>query len=118
VEQDVPYALSGTFAGIADEEHLWGGLKAEQITVATQTLAHVLRDHLPDGQDIDLLDVDCEGHDLDVLRSNDWNRYRPRVILAEAHSEDAAADIRSFLASVGYEERARLHLTMVYEPTR
>ena len=39
----------------------------------TRTLAHVLDEHLG-SQAIDLLEVDCEGPDLDVLRPNDWGR--------------------------------------------
>lgn len=115
VEQDVTFALSGSFAGIADDSHLWPDYPGERISVATQTLARVLHDHLPGGQHIDLLDVDCEGHDLDVLRSNDWERFRPEVILAEAHNDGGAVAIGEFLGTVGYEERSRLDLTFVYE---
>ena len=32
---------------------------------------------------IDFLSVDVEGLDLQVLESNDWDKYRPRVVLAE-----------------------------------
>ncbi|MCW5198181.1 FkbM family methyltransferase [Desulfobulbus sp. F3] len=33
--------------------------------------------------DIDFLSVDAEGVDLKVLKSNDWNKYRPYIVLAE-----------------------------------
>ena len=29
------------------------------------------------GQSIDFMNVDVEGHDLEVLESNDWQRFRP-----------------------------------------
>ncbi|EED35271.1 methyltransferase FkbM [Luminiphilus syltensis NOR5-1B] len=32
---------------------------------------------------IDFLSVDVEGYDLDVLKSNDWQRYRPSIVLVE-----------------------------------
>ena len=38
---------------------------------------------------IDLLSVDVEGHDLNVLRSLDTEKYRPQLIIAEAHALDA-----------------------------
>lgn len=37
---------------------------------------------------IDLLTVDVEGFDLKVLQSNDWTRWRPRLVVAESLSAD------------------------------
>ena len=34
--------------------------------------------------EIDLLKIDVEGAEADVLAGNDWRRYRPKVIVAEA----------------------------------
>lgn len=47
-------------------------------------LAELLAEHLPPGQPIDFLTVDVEGLDLEVLESNDWSRFRPKVVLVEA----------------------------------
>ncbi len=54
-----------------------------QEEIPTMTLAEVLEAHLPPGRGIDFLSVDVEGLDLDVLRSNDWSKYRPTVVVAE-----------------------------------
>jgi hypothetical protein len=48
------------------------------------TLKAILDLYLPEGQVIDFLSVDVEGMDLKVLTSNDWIKYRPRVVLVEA----------------------------------
>jgi hypothetical protein len=49
----------------------------------TQTLTKILEDcHVP--QDFDFLSVDAEEFDLQVLRSLDLRRFRPRLIIAEA----------------------------------
>ena len=32
---------------------------------------------------MDFFDVDVEGLDLEVLKTNDWNIYRPKVITVE-----------------------------------
>ena len=32
---------------------------------------------------IDFLNIDAEGLDLDILKSNDWSKYRPKIILVE-----------------------------------
>lgn len=109
----VSFALAGSFAGIDDDQHLWQGIEGERIKVEARTLADVFDEHLPAGQTIDLLDVDCEGRDLDVLRSNDWTRYRPRVVLTE-HHEGTGESPGEFLTSIGYGLRTRLDLTLVY----
>jgi FkbM family methyltransferase len=113
-EGQVPFRLAGPFAAIDDEHNPSRSMPAERIVVATRTLASVLDQHDP-GCPIDLLDVDCEGRDLDVLQSNDWERFRPRLILAEAHDDHGAGLITEFLTSVGYRPLTRLELTFVFE---
>lgn len=54
-----------------------------QRQVRTRTLNSLLQEHLPAQADIGLLSIDVEGHDLQVLRSIDLNRYRPTLILVE-----------------------------------
>ena len=34
-----------------------------------------------------LISIDCEGSDFDVLKSNNWNRITPKVVIVEIHSE-------------------------------
>ncbi len=51
--------------------------------VKTESLENILDKYLPKGEKIDLLSVDVEGMDLEVLKSNDWKKYRPRVIICE-----------------------------------
>jgi FkbM family methyltransferase len=69
-------------------------------------LARVLDEHLPPGRGIDFLTVDVEGMEASVLRSNDWLKYRPRVIMLESFARlsaelfsDAAAQL---LITQGY----------------
>ncbi len=49
----------------------------------TFKLAEVLDRYLPANTRIEFLSIDVEGLDLEVLKSNDWDRYRPKVILVE-----------------------------------
>lgn len=53
----------------------------------TQTLAQVLDNHLPNSQSISFMSVDVEGLDLQVLKSNNWQKYRPKFVLAEVLSK-------------------------------
>jgi FkbM family methyltransferase len=54
--------------------------------IATCTLAEILDRYLPPERTIDFLTIDVEGLDYQVLASNDWQKYRPRVVLVEDHS--------------------------------
>ena len=101
---EVNFACLGEYGGIEDDGYIWADREGERITVIAQRLATVLEERLPRGQTVDLLDVDCEGRDLDVLQSNDWTRFRPTVVLAEAHGEDEDARLTAFMDSVGYED--------------
>src|SRR5262249_12218807 len=51
--------------------------------IVTRTLAEVLDRHLEPNQEIDFLSIDVEGLDLEVLKSNDWGKYRPYCVLVE-----------------------------------
>ena len=55
---------------------------------------------------INLLDIDAEGRDLDILRSDDWDMYRLEVICIEDHGSYSEAFKESekykTLREVGY----------------
>ena len=53
------------------------------VKVDVQPLSQVLDCHLNSGQEIDFMSIDVEGLDFDVLKSNDWSKYRPKFVLAE-----------------------------------
>lgn len=51
--------------------------------IETTTLENILDENLPKNQNIDFLSVDVEGLDFAVLKSNNFSKYRPKVILVE-----------------------------------
>lgn len=112
---EVTFARLGEYAGIEDDGYLWADRAGERISVVAQPLATILHEHVPAGTPIDLLDVDCEGRDLDVLQSNDWQRFRPTVVLAEAQSHEEDARLTAFMDSVGYRRVGLFLLTLVFE---
>ena len=65
-----------------NQEEAGRKLKGKRM-VAVLPLKTIFDKYLPKGQKIDLLSVDVEGMDLEVLRSNDWKKYRPEIIIAE-----------------------------------
>jgi FkbM family methyltransferase len=52
------------------------------IEVPVWTLERLLDTHAH-GREIDFIDVDVEGLDLEVLQSNNWQKYRPRIVMVE-----------------------------------
>lgn len=81
-------------------------------------LRDVLETYLPDDIAIDLLNVDVEGMDEQVLRSNDWGRYRPRVIIVESHGFNAESPendhVYRFLKSKSYLLHAFTGLSLIF----
>jgi len=73
--------LSPEFAALQRER--WGRQYSSETVVRTQTLGEILDAHKPDNRTIQFLSVDVEGLDLEVLESNDWQKYIPSVILCE-----------------------------------
>jgi len=55
------------------------------VPVSVRRLDNLFAEHLPDDH-IDFMTIDVEGAELGVLNSNDWNRWRPEVILMECHA--------------------------------
>jgi FkbM family methyltransferase len=92
-------------------------LSADQIKVLR--LSDVLNQHLKPDQKIDFLSIDVEGLDIQVLRSNDWTRYRPSYVLAEALGmRDVAhvlnSELHGYMASQGYSLFAKCVNTLFF----
>jgi FkbM family methyltransferase len=59
------------------------------------------------GKRVDFLSVDAEGIDLEVLKSNDWSRFRPVLVCVESGDYETREEdmgIHAFMVSVGYEQ--------------
>lgn len=63
--------------------------------------------------------IDVEGYDLNVLKSNDWNKYKPKYILAEDLFSDiidtSKSDLTLFLIEHGYRFVAKTYNTAFYK---
>lgn len=67
----------------------------EKKDIDTITLENILDKYLPKNQDIDFLSIDVEGFDFQVLKSNNWLKYSPKVVLIEILSKDIENMINS-----------------------
>lgn len=80
--------------------------------ISVRKLSYILNKYCPKKK-IDFLSIDTEGYDFEVLKSNGWKKFRPKVICIETanyegfklteHSRTKAKVIDSFLTSIGYE---------------
>lgn len=87
--------------------------------IETESLERILDTYLPKDQNIDFLTVDVEGLDFEVLKSNNWNKYRPTVVVVEAYEnsfiEVLNSEIYLFLNKLGYEIIAKTPNTVLYK---
>jgi len=85
------------------------GVEPRRITVPAVTLADLLTTHVPAGTSIDLLSIDVEGHELEVLMSNDWSRFRPDVVVVEQHADSLEQMVRGGAVQYLRERQYALH---------
>lgn len=71
--------------------------------------------------EIDFMSVDTEGFDLEVLKTNDWNIYRPHFIIAETiefgdkvFSRKLNDIYDSYMDEVDYEKIADTYINTIY----
>lgn len=86
--------------------------------VPVRRLDELLSEHLPKDKIIDFLSIDVEGLDLQVLKSNDWDRFRPLVLLVEDRAADigqlSSDPINAFVTAAGYRLAAKTVNTLIY----
>lgn len=73
--------------------------------IPVYSLKSILEKYLTDDDRLDFFDVDAEGYDLEILKTNDWEKYRPRIVVIESDisiTSDIASDIVKYLESKDY----------------
>ncbi len=58
------------------------GITPQKIEVKLRRLETILDEHLKE-QHFEILSIDAEGYDLEILQSNNFEKYAPRLILVE-----------------------------------
>lgn len=81
------------------------GFSLHEYPVAMKTLADICRQYV--NQPIDFLKIDVEGWEEKVILGNDWQNFRPKIILLEATIPNSPikkeTNISDFLASHNYQ---------------
>jgi FkbM family methyltransferase len=89
----------------------------KRLAIPVLPLSEVFDNHLPAGTKIDFMSIDVEGLDFQVLLSNNWDKYKPDVLLVEENvnvDELQHSPIYNFLKEKGYEFFAKTLRTCVY----
>lgn len=109
-----------TFSKRSAEDYINSGTKLiKTIRIGTKPLSRVLDSYLPEGQRIDFMSVDAEGLDLEVLESNNWDKYKPAYVLVEElgfqidKCQDSA--IYNFLVNLEYKLVAKTFNTLFFK---
>jgi FkbM family methyltransferase len=82
-------------------------------------LAQILDEHLSAGPAIDFMNIDVAGLDLQLLESNNWDKYRPKFVLVEdvdsVSGKVDASEVHSFLNSKSYDLVYKTPRTLIYK---
>ena len=77
----------------------------KKINVPMFSLKEILDKNLDEEDRLDFFDIDVEGYDLEVLKTNDWCKYRPKVIIIESDisiKNDVNSEIVKYLELQNY----------------
>jgi len=84
-------------------------------------LETVLDNNMPAGTRIDFINIDVEGHDLNVLKSNNWQKYRARLVIAEAIGKSLEevldSELAEFMRSIDYSLFAKTVNSIIFRDT-
>jgi len=88
-----------------------------KINIRCSTLNNIFKKHLKN-REIDLLNIDIEGSEYEALITNDWKKYRPKMIICEAleSSIDTASKnkITKLLKRNGYIFFSKLYHNIIF----
>ena len=69
-------------------------------------------------KEIDFLNIDTEGSELEILKTNNWNKFIPKVIFCEILNHDLEQVLKNkitiFLKLKGYKIFAKLFNNVVF----
>lgn len=112
-------ALNGFSDTISSEREKISAYKIiDRLEITTHKLEAILDEHLSENQKIDFLTIDVEGLDYDVLLSNNWEKYKPEVVLIEDLNFSFVSQnspSSKYLTERGYELFAKTINTVFYK---
>lgn len=87
--------------------------------IKTFPLSIILDKYLQKNQKIDFMNIDVEGLDLQVLKSNNWDKYKPEFVLVEITNTDLNKIQKDptyiYLTEKGYKLVAKTYRTCIFK---
>ncbi len=108
-------ALSTLDKEIAQERISDGKKLIETKKTQTKTLKEILDENSV--KEIDFMSIDVEGAEIEILQSNDWNKYLPKIILVEIYGkleEVMESSAYKLLLELNYHLVAKTSLTSIF----
>lgn len=113
-----------TFEKSASEEYQkMGHALKKVIKIQILPLKEILQKYASQ-KEIDILSIDTEGFDMEVLESNDWNKFRPRFLIIETleYRNDGTGkklneQFDPYMEKIGYKKVAETYINTLYEKT-
>ncbi len=109
-------ALNTTSDELAERAKSRGAKLIRVHETSSVSINQLIQQHIP-GRRIDVFCIDIEGLDEPVLRSLDWMKHRPRVIVAEDDSPDIEQSLQTpvsrLLISKGYRIVGKVGLSII-----
>jgi len=90
----------------------------DKIEIPLEKLSSILDKNLPEGTEITFMTIDVEGVDFEILDSNDWQKYKPKLILIEddIDFENIIQNkIYNYLKDKGYQLVGKTLRTSIYK---
>jgi FkbM family methyltransferase len=91
-----------------------GETPRSSVMVTTRTLDNILEQTPWPISEIGYLNIDCEGHDLEVIKALDFGRYKPAIITIEALTPEDQHRTREYLLRLGYEHAETIYKTLLF----
>lgn len=117
----MPDTLSTFSKSEADNYKKQGYKLIETRNVDVKKLSDVLRKYSKKRR-LDFFTVDTEGYDLEVLKTNDWKTFRPKIICVESFEHHKEGNehkeydyIEPYLVKVGYKKVFENGLNSIYQ---
>jgi len=102
--QDPHSSMNTLDRSFIEKHQLTSQIKAVK-SIPVYRLDSILAKHLTASDRLDFFDIDVEGYDLEVLKTNDWNRFRPKLVVIETDTplaDDLHSPITKYLEGVQY----------------
>ncbi len=119
-------AAYNTFGSERAEEVISGQYTRlkEEVDIPVYRLDYIFEQYLGNNE-IDLLNIDVETKEMDVLLSNDWDRFRPKFVIAEALDQDCESifalkdcEVVEFLMEADYEPISKVGSAVFFADQR